>query len=107
MKSAAQQNEDIVDCPPLWSFKVTPTLTDTFCYFKQTRNKTYSRILNLKPPNLYYTGAKSPADLLKASTLTSKWVNREISNFDYLMQLNTIAGRTYNDLSQYPVVSID
>uniref|UniRef100_A0A8C7YWS5 Neurobeachin-like 1 n=1 Tax=Oryzias sinensis TaxID=183150 RepID=A0A8C7YWS5_9TELE len=32
-----------------------------------------------------------------------KWVNREISNFDYLMQLNTIAGRTYNNLAQYPV----
>ncbi|NXM70262.1 NBEL2 protein, partial [Serilophus lunatus] len=32
-----------------------------------------------------------------------KWVLREISNFEYLMQLNTIAGRTYNDLSQYPV----
>lgn len=31
---------------------------------------------------------------------------REISNFEYLMQLNTIAGRTYNDLSQYPVVSV-
>ena len=35
---------------------------------------------------------------------TQKWVQREISNFEYLMQLNTIAGRTYNDLSQYPVV---
>lgn len=34
-----------------------------------------------------------------------KWVCREVSNFEYLMQLNTIAGRTYNDLSQYPVVS--
>lgn len=34
-----------------------------------------------------------------------KWVCREISNFEYLMQLNTIAGRTYNDLSQYPVVN--
>lgn len=33
-----------------------------------------------------------------------KWVNREISNFDYLIQLNTMAGRTYNDLAQYPVV---
>ena len=32
-----------------------------------------------------------------------KWVKREISNFEYLMHLNTIAGRTYNDLSQYPV----
>lgn len=42
-----------------------------------------------------------------SATLPSlqKWVLREISNFEYLMQLNTIAGRTYNDLSQYPVVS--
>lgn len=37
--------------------------------------------------------------------LLQRWVCREISNFEYLMQLNTIAGRTYNDLSQYPVVS--
>lgn len=35
--------------------------------------------------------------------LTQKWVNRDISNFEYLMGLNTIAGRTFNDLSQYPV----
>lgn len=30
-------------------------------------------------------------------------MEREISNFEYLMQLNTISGRTYNDLAQYPV----
>lgn len=36
-----------------------------------------------------------------------RWVNREISNFEYLMRLNTIAGRTFNDLGQYPVVSRD
>lgn len=27
----------------------------------------------------------------------------EISNFQYLMYLNTLAGRSYNDLMQYPV----
>lgn len=32
-----------------------------------------------------------------------KWQRREISNFDYLMYLNTVAGRTYCDLNQYPV----
>ncbi|KAM8859671.1 WD repeat- and FYVE domain-containing protein 4 isoform 2-T2 [Spinachia spinachia] len=32
-----------------------------------------------------------------------KWQRGEISNFEYLMHLNTIAGRTYNDLMQYPV----
>ena len=30
-------------------------------------------------------------------------MNREISNFEYLMFLNTISGRTYQDLNQYPV----
>ncbi|KAL0241014.1 hypothetical protein GEMRC1_006250 [Eukaryota sp. GEM-RC1] len=35
--------------------------------------------------------------------VTSLWQSRTISNFDYLMWLNTIAGRTFNDLSQYPV----
>lgn len=70
---------------------------------KQARNKVYSCILGLRPPNQIYFGSRSPQELLKASGLTQKWVYREISNFEYLMQLNTIAGRTYNDLSQYPV----
>uniref|UniRef100_A0A4W3HUZ0 Neurobeachin-like protein 2 n=1 Tax=Callorhinchus milii TaxID=7868 RepID=A0A4W3HUZ0_CALMI len=76
--------------------------TNYFLNFKkEVRNKVYSRILSLRPPNLY--GTRSPQELLKASGLTQKWVTREISNFDYLIQLNAIAGRTYNDLAQYPV----
>lgn len=47
--------------------------------------------------------ALSPSELLKKSGLTQKWQRREISNFEYLMHLNTLAGRTYNDLTQYPV----
>uniref|UniRef100_A0A4W5RKL2 Neurobeachin-like protein 2 n=2 Tax=Hucho hucho TaxID=62062 RepID=A0A4W5RKL2_9TELE len=70
---------------------------------KKVRNMVYSRILGLRPPNLFYFGSRSPQELLKASGLTQRWVCREISNFEYLMQLNTISGRTYNDLSQYPV----
>ncbi|KAF1320885.1 Kinase a-anchor protein, partial [Globisporangium splendens] len=34
---------------------------------------------------------------------TKAWQNRQISNFDYLMALNTFAGRSFNDLTQYPV----
>ncbi|KAJ0009506.1 hypothetical protein NQD34_001208 [Periophthalmus magnuspinnatus] len=76
--------------------------TNYFLNFKkEARNKVYSRMLLLRSLSLY--GTRSPQELLKASGLTQKWVNREISNFDYLMQLNTIAGRTYNDLAQYPV----
>nr|XP_023422800.1 LOW QUALITY PROTEIN: neurobeachin-like protein 1 [Cavia porcellus] len=68
---------------------------------KEVRNKVYSRLSSLNSPNSY--GTRSPQELFKASGLTQKWVNREISNFDYLIQLNTMAGRTYNDLAQYPV----
>ncbi|XP_021348368.1 neurobeachin-like isoform X2 [Mizuhopecten yessoensis] len=45
----------------------------------------------------------SGKQLFKLSCMTQKWQRREISNFDYLMYLNTIAGRTYNDLNQYAV----
>ncbi|KAJ5176906.1 uncharacterized protein N7482_002783 [Penicillium canariense] len=40
---------------------------------------------------------------LPANPVTRKWVRGEISNFHYLMLINTLAGRTFNDLTQYPV----
>ncbi|KAL1260987.1 hypothetical protein QQF64_008814, partial [Cirrhinus molitorella] len=45
----------------------------------------------------------TPRQLFKSSNMTQRWQRREISNFEYLMFLNTVAGRTYNDLNQYPV----
>lgn len=45
----------------------------------------------------------APMHLFKVSDMTQRWRRREISNFEYLMYLNTIAGRSYNDLNQYPV----
>lgn len=32
-----------------------------------------------------------------------RWAKGEMSNFHYLMLVNTMAGRTFNDLTQYPV----
>ncbi|KAG5452690.1 Lysosomal-trafficking regulator, partial [Clonorchis sinensis] len=32
-----------------------------------------------------------------------RWLKGQISNFAYLMELNDLAGRTYNDLMQYPI----
>lgn len=40
---------------------------------------------------------------MASSYITFKWCNGMISNFQYLMLLNTVAGRTFNDLTQYPV----
>ncbi|XP_071951821.1 neurobeachin-like isoform X2 [Antedon mediterranea] len=45
----------------------------------------------------------SPKQLFKSSTMTQAWQRRDITNFEYLMYLNTIAGRTYNDINQYPI----
>ncbi|GAA5976518.1 hypothetical protein JCM10908_005528 [Rhodotorula pacifica] len=39
----------------------------------------------------------------KLEGMTQDWLRRRVSNFDYLMFLNTVAGRTYNDLTSYPV----
>ena len=35
--------------------------------------------------------------------ISKQWQAGDISNFEYLIALNSVAGRTYNDLSQYPV----
>eukprot|EP01156_Anaeramoeba_ignava_P006599 Anaeramoba_ignava/a349073_49.p1 GENE.a349073_49~~a349073_49.p1 ORF type:complete len:1897 (-),score=523.92 a349073_49:43-5580(-) len=49
----------------------------------------------------YFTG--HPRSYLRKLGLKKKWRKREISNFEYLMHLNTISGRSYNDFGQYPV----
>ena len=36
-------------------------------------------------------------------TFTTRWQQGSMSNFEYLMRLNTMAHRSYNDLTQYPV----
>ena len=75
--------------------------------------------------NAYYTGGSSSSSSSSSSFLSSKlvsalsqsglsssisfleatkkWRQGEMSNFYYLMIINTLAGRTFNDLSQYPV----
>ncbi|VVC46047.1 Hypothetical protein CINCED_3A020452 [Cinara cedri] len=42
-------------------------------------------------------------DKREKSIMTLKWQNGTISNYDYLLYLNSLAGRTVNDLTQYPV----
>jgi hypothetical protein len=41
--------------------------------------------------------------VFKKSKLTDLWRKRRISNFQYIMALNLLAGRTFNDITQYPV----
>ena len=82
-----------------------------FFNFDETdRDLVYKKIIEHKPINIqpyhfsaFSFGPPSPSTLLKKLNVTELWRKREISNFDYLMAINTIAGRTYNDLSQYPI----
>uniref|UniRef100_A0A182W2I8 WD repeat-containing protein 55 homolog n=1 Tax=Anopheles minimus TaxID=112268 RepID=A0A182W2I8_9DIPT len=43
------------------------------------------------------------SSLIGETSVTQRWVRGEITNFQYLMHLNSLAGRSYNDLMQYPV----
>jgi len=36
--------------------------------------------------------------------LAAAWADGKTSNFDYLLQMNILAGRSFNDLCQYPVM---
>ena len=40
---------------------------------------------------------------IREDNMTLKWQNGLISNFDYLIYLNSAADRSFNDLTQYPV----
>ena len=72
-------------------------------YYKLIGLDLVVKITQVKPPNLLSGFMGKPLEHLNRSQITEKWRRREISNFDYLMALNTISGRTYNDLTQYPV----
>ncbi|XP_055383066.1 protein FAN-like isoform X2 [Condylostylus longicornis] len=40
---------------------------------------------------------------VKQESMTLKWQNRLITNYEYLLYLNSLADRTFEDLTQYPV----
>lgn len=69
------------------------------------RKNAYRAIVQVQPPylNNIYLATQRPEQLLKRTQLMERWARWEISNFEYLMQLNTLAGRSYNDITQYPV----
>jgi len=46
---------------------------------------------------------KLPKDYLNSLGITEKWKNGIITNFEYIMHLNEISGRTFNDISNYPI----
>ena len=68
------------------------------------RDKFYSKLRNLNCPMLK-TMSKSlvPRQVFSKLKITDLWRRRKMSNFEYLMRLNLLAGRSFNDITQYPV----
>ncbi|KAG9138702.1 hypothetical protein Leryth_023201 [Lithospermum erythrorhizon] len=69
------------------------------------RQNAYRALVQAHPPNInnIYLETQKPEQLFQKTQLMERWARREMTNFEYLMQLNTIAGRSYNDITQYPV----
>lgn len=65
------------------------------CFLPQFRDDVYHNILTSDLPNLLEHG--------NITALTHLWSSGQISNFEYLTHLNKHAGRSFNDLMQYPV----
>ncbi|PKK73772.1 beach-domain-containing protein [Rhizophagus irregularis] len=81
-------------------------LTDQTNYFfnfsePKDRLRLFNKITSLKPSSMKNQDTKSPKTIFQRSNLTERWRTHEISNFEYLMHLNSIAGRSFNDLTQY------
>ncbi|XP_053567057.1 lysosomal-trafficking regulator isoform X2 [Bombina bombina] len=61
----------------------------------KVRDDVYHNILSNNLPNLLEYG--------NITALTHLWCTGQITNFEYLTHLNKHAGRSFNDLMQYPV----
>lgn len=98
------------------------------CMSSKVRDDLYSAIVS-RAPHVHSTSSVASEDAWRLDTLrnpeevprnlgsklnsifnngpthaaTKRWQRGEMSNFQYLMLVNTMAGRTFNDLTQYPV----
>ena len=98
------------------------------CISSKTRDDLYTAVVN-RAPHVHSSGGIASEDAWRLDTLrnpeegpqslgskfasvfnavpshaaTKRWARGEMSNFQYLMLVNTMAGRTFNDLTQYPV----
>ena len=73
-------------------------------YFYQGSIDKFLMSLNEIAKKSFVTVVKDPYDEYLKSNQTIHWIDKEISNWEYLQWLNDIAGRSYSDITQYPVL---
>ncbi|XP_076960004.1 protein SPIRRIG-like [Bidens hawaiensis] len=83
---------------------------DLLVFHKKEREEVFKNLLAMNLPrnsmlDTTISGSVKQESAFKimAKSFSKRWQNGEISNFQYLMHLNTLAGRGYSDLTQYPV----
>lgn len=82
----------------------SPALQSNAITSSEPRSWRMELLINPREPASTMTGRFANAFNLGTSVMaTAKWAKGEMSNFQYLMLINTLAGRTFNDLTQYPV----
>ena len=76
-------------------------MTDTALFIEKVKKVNSKN--KLKNNNKYKNNCKiiEVKDILEEAT--EKWSNGFIDTYSYIMILNTLSGRTFNDLAQYPV----
>ncbi|OHT09334.1 hypothetical protein TRFO_21723 [Tritrichomonas foetus] len=75
-----------------------------FIYFPMNDSlQIINKIASLKLPNAKSIQTCSFIQFFKQNSLTEQWINHNISNFEYLIHLNMMSGRSFNDISQYPI----
>ncbi|XP_024594813.1 WD repeat- and FYVE domain-containing protein 4 isoform X3 [Neophocaena asiaeorientalis asiaeorientalis] len=76
-------------------------------FHNSDRSKVFKSFCSFQPGLKGKSFTEDPLNLRRYPgsdrTMLQKWQKRDMSNFEYLMHLNTLAGRTYNDYMQYPV----
>ena len=68
---------------------------------KNKKSNFYKNIFNNKKIKYSLATIMDISEIIEKSY--EKWTNGHLDTFSYIMILNTISGRTYNDIAQYPV----
>ncbi|XP_042565532.1 WD repeat- and FYVE domain-containing protein 4 isoform X2 [Clupea harengus] len=81
--------------------------SSVFLVFPNKEHVSAYKRLSSVVPALKGTGMEAVFNMRRSGGVDKnvllRWQRGEMSNFEYLMHLNTLAGRTYNDLMQYPI----
>lgn len=73
------------------------------CFFKQNPMDIILKFIDINPPSIKFIQNQSFYQHFQKHGNVNNWVNGKLSNFEYIMHLNMFSGRSFSDLSQYPI----